>query len=249
MLYEDCNGYIPVPDYLTFHGKLSQQDLDDCYSQQRPLGMTDPQFFHFKDSLVAALLRDGITFTPEKCDVRLKGSSAGFYSGWHKLMPYHREVLRDVFLDSYKRAASEAELDSIEAEVKRAWPNKYFRPVRKPFDALSLIGINPTPIYNLSDYDVQVSSDEIGGRVAAYASVLGIPPVAKPDMGFYDTEIVAIVCPELDDWTLDQTTKLGRNVSVRVFKRTGPDDKTATIGHLSSHFRDPWGPGRDWRIP
>jgi hypothetical protein len=247
VLFDDCNGYNPVPDYLTYYGGLSTHDLMDCYNQQRPLGMTDVQFIDFKDSLLAALLHDGLT--PSKCDVRLKGSSANFYSGWHKLMPYHREVLRELYFKSYGQNATPADLNSIDAEISKAFPNKFLRPVRRPFDSMTRIGVSPTVRDNLSDYDVQVSSPEIESRVTAKAAALGKPPVEKPEYGFYDETIVDIVCHQLQtQWPFSQSNKLQRGVNVKTFSATGPPNQTARIGNLSSHFL-PTGPGYDWRIP
>lgn len=213
MLFEDCNGYNPDPDYLTYHGGLSVLDLHDCYYQLCPLGMTPNQFVDFKDTLKVALLQDGLTLA--NCDVRLKGSSANFYSGWHKFMPYHRAVLGDAFYDAWGWHPNPAELAHIDAEIQKAFPNAFLRPIRRPFDSMTRIGVSPPVRDNLSDYDVQVSSAEIGGRVIAYASVLGIPPVAKPHYGFYDETIVDIVCHELQtQWPSSQMNKLGRGVNV-----------------------------------
>jgi hypothetical protein len=247
VLFEDCNGYLPIPDYLTFHGGLSTQDLSDCHYQQCPLGMTPAQFIDFKDSLRVALLQDGLTIA--NCDIRLKGSSANFYSGWHKLMPYHRDFLRDAFYDSWGWHPSLAELNAIDAEIQKAWPNADLRPIRRPFDSMARIGVNPPVEDYLSDYDVQVSSAEIEIRVIAEAHKLGKPPVAKPKYGFYDETIVDIVCHQLQSqWPGSQSIKLGRGVNVKTFPASGPPNQTARIGNLSSHFR-PIGPGSDWRIP
>jgi hypothetical protein len=246
VLFEDCNGYIPLVGDLTYLG-LSNQDLQDCHYQQRPLGMTPDQFDDFKRSLKQALIDDELDY--RRCDIRLKGSSASFYSGWHKLMPYHREVLRDAFNSTHKQQATPTDLTSIEAEIMQRWPNKYLRPVRRPFDSMARTGISPNLRGYLSDYDVQVSSAEIEKRVTDEAGKLNMPVILKPEYGFFNEEIVEEFCPHLAEvWPAEQRRKLGRNVAVKTFSDRGPSNETAKIGNLSSHFRDPPGVGNDWRL-
>jgi hypothetical protein len=210
--------------------------------------MTDDQFDDFKMSLKQAVSDDGLSLTD--CDIRLKGSSANFYSGWHKLMPYHREVLRDEFLRAYERNAEETELDNILAEIKKGFPNKFLRSIRRPFDSMTRIGVSPTVKDNLSDYDVQVSSGEVERKVRDKAEELGMPiiEVGKEDYGFFNEKITDIVCRQLQtQWPSLQTIKLGRNVNVKIFSASGPPNLTAKIGNLSSHLRG-IGPGEDWKI-
>jgi hypothetical protein len=197
--------------------------------------MTRAQFANFQDSLAQALLRDG--FSPGDCDVRLKGSSASFYSGWHKLMPYDREMLDKVFRSSYVRPPSQSELDVIEANAKTGWPS-LLRPIRRPFDSINRIGIVPTPTdNNLSDYDVQVSSDEIADCVRAHHAQVGGDLVSDHG-GHFHKLLVESVCKNLGKlWPTSQANTLGRKVGVAVFPALGPENQTAKIGHLSSHFR------------
>jgi hypothetical protein len=246
VLFQDVNGYDPDPDYLGFHGGLSRIDLDECYWQRCPLGMAPTQFVDFVDTLRVALLQDGLTLA--NCDVRLKGSSANFYSSWHKLMPYHRDFLRDRFHADWGWHPSLQELQDIDTEMQRAFPNPDLRPIRRPFDSLTRIGVSPPVNDYLSDYDVQVSSVEIERKVIAEASKQGKPPIAQPQYGFYDKKIVDKVCHQLQtQWPSSQSNKLRRGVNVKTFSANGPQNTTARIGHLSSHFR-PLGPGGDWRI-
>jgi hypothetical protein len=238
-VFEDSNGYIPLPAHLAGVG-LSNSDLTDCDTQTCPLGMDPPQFTDFKSSLVAALVRDGLT--PNLCDLRLKGSSSVFYSGWHKLMPYHREVQRDVFKEINKRDAKKFELADIEIKLDAWWPNKFLRPIRRPFDAMRKIGFQ----FDLSDYDVQVSSNEIEARVMTRAAATpgGVPDLIWPKGKFFKKSIVELEFPELAiQWPSSQGKKLGRGVTVAAFSALGPPDETTSIGHLSSHFR--W---NDWML-
>jgi hypothetical protein len=242
-VFEDVNGYAPLPDYPAFHGKLSSEDIQGCFYRNRPLGMTVEQFDDFKRSLRQALLDDGLE--PHTCDIRLKGSSSGFYSGWHKLMPYHREVLRDAFNSSHKQRATETDLDSIEAEIKKGWPNEFLRPIRRPFDSMTLIGVSPNLRGYLSDYDVQVSSAKIEELVTKKAHELKMPVILKEEYGFFNEEIVDEVCHQLvTQWPASQRKALGRNVNVKTFSDKGPPDQTANIGYLSSHLDD----AKDWRL-
>lgn len=231
-MFDDCNGYTPLAYDLKFLGVSKVPGLKDCFSQQCPLGMTPKQFDDFQTSLRAALLHDGLT----DCDVRLKGSSSVFYSGWHKLMPYDPEIISKVFQKSYGRPPSTAELSSIETQINKGWPG--LRPIRRPFDALNRIGIIPSiTVNNLSDYDVQVSSDEIATRVVARHSVVG-GNLTSPNGGHYWSDLVEFECKHLaKHWAKTQAKNLGRNVTIAAFPSTGPPNVTAKSGHLSSHFR------------
>lgn len=229
-MFDDVNGYTPLPNHQSFLG-LSIPELTDCFKQQCPLGMTPPQFTDFKTSLQTALARDGLT----DCDVRLKGSSAVFYSGWHKLMPYHAEVLFKTFEASRKRPPKSWELNNHQNAVDSVW-SEFLRPLRRPFDSMHRIGIDLYP----SDYDVQVSSDQLAARVKARAASLpgGVPDLISDNGGFFKTDIVEFVCPELTiQWAPKQGGRLRRQVAVRAFPAVGPPNQTAKIGHLSSHFR------------
>jgi hypothetical protein len=235
-VFDDCNGYTPLAHDLKFLGLSKIPGLKDCFSQQCPLGMTLSQFANFQDSLKQALLRDGLSLSD--CDVRLKGSSAAFYSGWHKLMPYDREILSKVFEKSYGWPPSQLELDNIEKKIKTGWPDDLRRPIRRPFDAINRIGIIPTPTdNNLSDYDVQVSSDELAERVIAHHALVG-GVLTSPHGGHYHKPLVESVCKNLGKlWPTTQANTLGRKVAVAAFPAEGPENQTAKIGHLSSHFR------------
>jgi hypothetical protein len=200
--------------------------------------MTTLQFTDFQNSLKIALSRDGLT----DCDVRLKGSSAVFYSGWHKLMPYKREALSKAFHAalSRNRPPQQWELNSLENTVNNVW-SQFLRPIRRPFDSMHRIGVDLYP----SDYDIQVSSDQLAALVMARAVALGgVADLTSKKGGFFKTDIVEFVCPNLTtQWAVQQGYKLKRDVAVRAFPAVGPPNQTSKIGHLSSHFR-----GTDWRL-
>jgi hypothetical protein len=229
VVFVDDNGYTPLPDHLKFL-RLTLSDLSDCHSHDRPLGMTPPQFRIFFDSLKQALRRDKLA----SCDVRLKGSSATFYSGPHKLMPTDRITLRDLFYDARGVWPEEWKLDDLENCLTSVWPSGT-GPHRRPFDSMYRIGITGDP----SDYDIQVSSDEILRRAADHLGVtIDDPALTSEKYDFIHKHIIAKVCPYLTRWAAAQSTSthLGRLVAVATFRGTGPPNKESPTNKLSSHF-------------
>lgn len=230
-MFVDDNGYTPLPPHLIFL-KLTNGDLSDCHSHMRPLGMEPSQYENFLDSLKQALRRDSIV----ACDVRLKGSSANFYSGHHKLMPKDRITLGVLLGDALGRSPTDHELNTVENRLKSVWPDGTLGPYRRPFDSMHRIGID---LFR-SDYDIQISSDEILEYAWRYAQSHGIQAAdfTSQKYDFIRKDIVGTVCPKLTDWAAIQSFQLGRGVTVGVFSGGGPPNKEPSIGKLSSHFRD-----------
>jgi hypothetical protein len=237
-VFEDVNGYQPLTPHLVFLG-LTSYSLSNCHSRIRPLGMMSSEFKEFVESLKRDLRREGLD--PDDIDVRLKGSSANFYSGLHKLMPTDRDMLRAAFRVS-RGEPEEAELDEIEELIDAVWPQDN-RPHRRPFDSMQRLRVDRHP----SDYDIQISSNKIVERAREH-----LRSQEKSDddtelfsqtYDFIKKEIVHVVCPVLSQWAVLQSEHLKRGVTLAVFTSKGPPNKVAEIGELSSHFRD-----TDWKL-
>jgi hypothetical protein len=207
--------------------------------------MSEDQYLAFKSTLRDAIKSDGI----DPADIRLKGSSAHFFSGHHKKMPFgyysiEREVVFKEFWKEKGHRPTGAELDQIVAKFEAQWPNTLVqRPRRRPFDVMYCVGVSD----NKSDYDVQISSHEVWRRACEMISESGVPPTAAlvehETYAFIDKQLFHDACPAIDAWRLLQSKTLGREVTVAAFPAQGPNDHSDTIGELSSHFRD-----SDWIV-
>lgn len=140
-MFQDDNGYEPTTEHLTFLG-LTAQALSDCELRKCPLGMTVEQFDALRASLRQALDRDRVF----ECDIRLKGSSAYFYSGYHKPMPWTRNellrLLRATRKGVEKGMPGKQLLDTVENCINSVWPSSVSRPQRRPFDSMFRIGVD-----------------------------------------------------------------------------------------------------------
>lgn len=239
-MFADDNGYVPTTEHLDFLG-LTEQNLIDCESRTCPLGMTLRQFQSFQNSLKQALQRDNIN----NCDIRLKGSSAHFYSGYHKPMPWDRNGLVKNFRKLRERLPEEDELEEIESRIDGIWPTDQQRPERRPFDSMYCIGVDT----DRSDYDIQISSSEIAERARQRIGSLKITvedsTLVSEVYDFIQKDIIISICPALTQWSILQRDKLQRGVWIAAFDGEGPPNKEddPKVGRLSSHFRP-----TDWRL-
>jgi hypothetical protein len=220
LLPTDDSGYQITPRDCEFLG-ITPQAVADWHARRAPLGMTPQQYGDFRDSLFAALQRDG--FSPDDVDVRLQGSSAHFFSGPHKELPT-AETIQD--------PAAAARYEQWRGDAQE-------HPLRRPFDSMYRLGLEPEP----SDYDVQVSSDAMVARAEAVRQE-SFPDreLLHPKYGFVRKEIAESAFPELYANASEQGAALGRPVVPAVFPGSGPPD-TSGSGRPSSHFRD-----TDWLI-
>lgn len=105
------------------------------------------------------------------------------------------------------------------------------------------IGIAP----ERSDYDIQISSEQMAAKVMQRVRGLGIAVLdavtTSKQYDFFRKDLVHDVAPHLSIWCVLQTDRLGRSVTVAAFPKGGPVNKEDEIGPVSSHFRD-----TDWRI-
>lgn len=147
--------------------RVAERDLDflaitmDQVARWRtgtPLGLSQIQFDALCVELASALQDDGVEL--ESIDIRVKGSSASFFSGHHKAMPRSRSDVIDAFREIRKRFPERWEIDEIMRRLTEEWLTVGPWPQRGPFDALHRVNVAREP----SDYDLQISSDEIVRR-------------------------------------------------------------------------------------
>jgi hypothetical protein len=234
----DSSGYSVCERDLQFL-QISEDQFAAFCARRRPLGMSEQQYEHFVSSLIAALRRDGV----KSADVRLQGSSAHFFSGQHKAMPWSRPDIVDEFRRARRRVPQPIEVEIVEAKLRAAWPPSGARPQQRPFDVMFMAGIDSEP----SDYDIQISSDEIVERARQRISSLGIEPnryaVVSTSYNFVRKDLIVDTCPFLTQWATLQTDILGRSVTLAVFSASGPPNVESTNEVVSSHFKT-----TDWII-
>lgn len=244
MQYEsitDGYGYTLRREDIGFLG-LTDDVIASFLARNTPLGMSTEAFADFLATLRDALATEGIT----DADIRLKGSSAEFWSGHHKFMPFNDagEVDRGQVLAEFRKARHRTPklyvLQQIIEHLSAQWPEDASRPTRRPFDVMHRVGIAEEP----SDYDLQISSEQILQKARQVIVDLELEPtdlrVMNDAYKFISKDIFHDACPVLDDWRVRQTEELGRPVTIAAFPSTGP---TRVDGPLSSHFQK-----SDWVI-
>ncbi|MGW5685082.1 hypothetical protein [Nonomuraea sp. NPDC003754] len=228
----DDTGYAVREEDLDVLGIDSGQ-VEQWQRFEAPLGMNPEQYKEFTGSLLVALAADGID--PSQVDIRLQGSSAQFFSGPHKDFPRDQDVA-----------------DQPEAKARwDAWVGdrpEDERPSRVPFDAKAKLGMldaDGEP-EDLSDYDVQLSSDAMVSKARATwdsARHDDGKPFVHPKYDFIDKSSVAKAFPALTEWKERWEHELGREVAPALFQSGGPADKRVDGVGISTHFRE-----TDWII-
>lgn len=229
--FDDGSGYRVLIGDLEFVG-VSDRDLHNLRSRLMPLGMASDIYEQFIESLLHALAEDQVG----EADLRLQGSSVHLFSGWHKLMMYQPADLLEEFRNKWRRTPDRFELSRAKRLISRQWPYGSPRPARRLFDVMHKLGVHPKP----SDYDVQLSCDELVGRAAAHLQLiepeliaLG-PHINHPEYNFVRNDLISAVCPALTQWRLVQSDIVRRPVSIAVFGSSGPLDDGS---RKSSHFK------------
>jgi hypothetical protein len=220
LLPADDSGYRIQPRDCEYLG-ISPEQVEAWANREAPLGMTPTEFREFSRSLYDALAREGLT--PDDLDVRLQGSSARFFSGEHKSLD----------LDTWIHDNPDAQ-----ARVDAWFGDDENRPLRRPFDSVYLLGLDPDP----SDYDIQISSDSMVDTCRQRWEADGSQgDLVHRKYGFIVKEIFEDMFPSLWEWVDEWTERTGRPVVPALFPSSGPPDTSSA--EVSSHFRD-----SDWRI-
>lgn len=215
---------------------LKGRHIADWRARRAPLGMSAYQYREFCDELFLAAQADGLQ--NKNLDARLKGSAAAFYSGRHKSLPTAWSDFVKALADLLQRTPTPSELDELNQRVER-FRGFQEQPRRCPFDSMFWLQLHT----DRSDYDIQLSSKEIESRCIALRTAFPAiaPNLRHPKYGFLDDGLVSIAVPMILRWAAQWTVVFGRTVAVKAFGADGPENRTKTIGELSSHFRsDDW---------
>lgn len=238
---QDDSGYSATRGDLAFLG-LPEQDVEAFQRGDYPLGMSREDWNLFRKSFFEALDEDGVTHA----DVRLKGSSAGFYAGPHKRMPANEREIVDEFRKAYGAIPERWQRDKMKETLRLQWPLGGHTPLRRPFNAMYRLRIHRAP----SDYDLQISSDEIFARGAAYVKSEGLSDLVDlihPTYAFMLKEVFAKVCKATDEWRITASPFLRFDITIAAFPSGGPpnyeNDPDPRKRLLSSHHRT-----TDWLV-
>jgi hypothetical protein len=234
----DGHGYSVRLRDLRFLG-VSEDAVNAWRSQKSPLGLSPIQYQGLVRQLREALKRDGVPIGD--CDIRLKGSSATFFSGAHKPMPRSIDEMIELFRERRDRVPYSWEVDEIKHRLAEGWISDGDYPSRRPFDSMYCLGIEREP----SDIDLQISCDELKERCENRLIEIGQSPTQarlnNPAYSFLRHDLVDAVAPELYVFSLRMADALGRRVGVAVFPSEGPPDVSSTHPELSSHLTsDDW---------
>ncbi|NUS42791.1 MAG: GNAT family N-acetyltransferase, partial [Mycobacteriaceae bacterium] len=206
----DPSGYVTTSRELAL-ANVTVSAYADMTDGRAPLGF-DPESWRLcVDELRQALLADGIS----DADVRLKGTSAYFYSGdATKVFPQSTAEV-----ESMARTASDATRVDANVLVERAvqnyreagYGNDAAKPSRAFFDSANRLGIS----IERSDYDFQLCSDILGRRFDDLARSEGIDVYTKGD--WYSPYLLGRVAPELQQWVARWEEIQNRWISVATY--------------------------------
>jgi hypothetical protein len=168
-------------------------------------------------------------------DLRVKGSSAAFFSSALKPMPTSRAEWAHLFQRSYLAPPAPQELDAI-GERWIAWLSGRNAPSRRPFDSLGRLGIQR----DLSDIDLQLSSGGATALAAAARPADAEASLFHPTYDFVRDEFAQLVLPRTFMCAADAEARLDRPVTVKLFDGPGSPDRSHD-SPVSAHFQ-----GTDW---
>lgn len=233
----DGSGYIVNDSDLEFLG-ICGADLDAMVARSRPLGMTQDAYDEIVRQLHHALEREGVV----DADVRIQGSSAHFFSGWHKSLPSCSEDVFQALTDLREKVPNPLVTERIWRTLVAQWPEAGIRPRRHPFDSMHRLGVDPNP----SDYDIQICSDSMISRVHDELRFSKVDPVRirvkNSNYAFVEKHLAEEFFLYVSAWALRASELARRPVTWALFPSEGPESNDIDE-RLSSHFKP-----SDWII-
>ncbi|MGH9211987.1 MAG: hypothetical protein ACRD2C_15085 [Acidimicrobiales bacterium] len=213
----DSSGY-RTGDLGPTHVGVDMGAWEDFQRGDAPLGMSPEQYQAMKAELEVALARDGL----EDADVRLQGSAAFFYS---------RNPDKQFFAspDAVREHCAAARRDGFDVrpEVEEAAVERYLdagyaegpRPRDKMFDQDYVVTRLPE---ELSDYDIQISSDTLQAKMEDYQRDHPDKRVTSSHGGHWKNDSLQDCFRGLEAWTSTWTRRTGRDVNLAGFPGDGP---------------------------
>ncbi|WP_406312619.1 hypothetical protein OHA77_29230 [Streptosporangium sp. NBC_01639] len=210
----DPSGYRNTSRERAFAG-ASRKQLRDMRRHRTPLGM-EPKSWQtavaeLREALAAENILDG--------DVRLKGTSARFFSGDPaKTFPQTEDELRATVARTHGDLAPAERArrveDAIAAYRQAGYGANGAKPAVAFFDSRHKLGLSQWP----SDYDFQLSSDVLAERFKCFGEANpGVNVHTKGD--WYNPYLLDRVAPKLNDWVKRWEEAAGRWVSIATYDR------------------------------
>jgi hypothetical protein len=219
-LPSDGTGYQIQQRDLDFLG-ITDEQYGWWADRSAPLGMTPEQYVEFRLTLLEALQAEGVS--PDEVDIRLKGSSAEFFSGIHKTLFTEDDLAGNP--------------DAL-ARLAEWFGDDQNRPTRRPFDAHHKLGIEEP-----SDYDLNISCSRLVEVARALWESGRYDGEFTQGHGYVKKTVMADAFPTLQQWSDHWSAVLGRDVSHAIFVSDGPYDTSQVGTGISVHFRD-----TDWTV-
>lgn len=225
---QDDSGYCLKARDLAYLD-IGHRQFDWWKEREAPLGMTPEQYRAFRSELQDALKGCGVKV--DDVDARLQGSAAHLFSGNpKKKFPELRETVS-------KERGGQQELEAWFGP-KSSW-DPANQPRRIPFDARARLK-RSRESDDLSDYDIQLSSDALVDLISAHAANGDEQDLFNDAFGGfvedkYWEDLDALV--PLYEWQEKWELILGRPVNPKIFPSRGPDKRSG------SGFSD-----SDWRL-
>lgn len=217
----DGHGYTITAQDAWFFG-MSGAQLANWRSRRAPLTLSPAEFSTFVHELYAAAAADGLDGS---LDLRLKGSSAGFWSNPMKAMPGDAEEAAELYQSKTKAWPTKAWCARV-AKRFAQWlgpdrvGDKDAVPTYRPFNALFTLGI----LDEKSDVDVQLSSNQAAAKIDAVCAADGISPCQDKAYGFYRKtptfKALPAITAVMDRWA--EAFQL--DFTYAVFPSGGPDN-------------------------
>lgn len=227
----DSSGFRTTNQELDYAG-VSADEYENLQRGEAPLGMTPAEYGEFRSELDTALADDGLS----DADARLQGTAATFYS---------RNPSKEFFADG---DAIRAEADSFREEGLSISPESE----QSAVDRYQQFGYdeNPHPRDKVfdqdyaafgdeaqlseeqrkalrSDYDVQISSDQLDARMREFQAANPDEPCIADKGGHWRDQPIRDTCPATKDWADRWSDRTGREVNLAGFAGSGPEGPSA----------------------
>jgi hypothetical protein len=214
----DRSGYGFTDREYDFAGVTPQQAWD-MKDQRAPLGTRPEQWDACVADLRDALASEGVA----DADVRLKGSASRFCSdNPNKAFPQTEDDLQDKVAEHYRDAPEEERAQHVENALEKYREGRFAEDGPKPaapfFDSMHRLDATD----ELSDYDVQLSSDTLANRFQQLERDDPDTQWRSDHGGHYKHQHLERVAPALSRWADRWENDLGRDVTIATFDRNGP---------------------------
>jgi hypothetical protein len=236
---------------------MNGPQLADWRARKAPLTLSPAEFNRFTHELYAAAEADGLD---GRLDIRLKGSSARFWSNPTKSMPRNAAQAAEIYEAENNQWPSKAWCRTV-AKRFAQWlgpdrvGDKDAVPRYRPLNALPVLGISD----DKSDIDLQISSDQAAQKASAVCAADEVSPCKAEPYGFFHKASSRKALPAITAVMKRWADTYGIDFTFAVFDNSGPDNYLSAFrptdwivappcGHTSLVNTAPNTP-LDWQAP